>query len=184
MALLGGKRAGEDEYAMKRILILSSCVLSIAAQAEHPAEQMGRLFHTPEQRALLDNARKTTPINVGVEDETASAPNVTLKGIVTRSDGKRTVWMNNHPEHSVMQKGVQERNQTQVQLPGGQVKLKVGQHIDPATGQVIENYRRPPPESAAPKAAPAKAASPHTPNPSAAPKLRDENKDSEQLPAP
>ena len=169
---------------MKRILILSSCVLSFAAQAEPPAEQMGRLFHTPEQRALLDNARKTTPVNTGGETETANVPNVTLKGIVTRSDGKRTVWMNNHLEHSVMQKGVQERNQTQVQLPGGEIKLKVGQRIDPTTGQVIENYRLPAPEPLVPKATPPKAAPPQATKPLPALKSRDEDKEHEQGLAP
>lgn len=160
---------------MKRILILSSCVLSFAAQAQPPAEQLGRLFHTPEQRALLDNARKTTPVNTGGETEIANAPNVTLNGIVTRSDGKRTVWMNNRLEHSVMQKGVQERNQTQVQLPGGEIKLKVGQRIDPTTGQVIENYRLPAPEVVAAKPAPA----PKETSKAPVPKPRDEDKEPE-----
>ena len=169
---------------MKRIFILFSCVLSFAVQAEPSAEQMGRLFHTPEQRALLDNARKTTPMNVGGEVETPNTPTFTLKGIVTRSDGKRTVWMNNHLEHSVMQKGVQERNQTQVQLPGGDVKLKVGQRIDPATGQVIENYRLPAPEPLAPKATPPKAAESPVNKPPPLLKSRDEDKEPEQGLAP
>lgn len=167
---------------MKHILILSSCVLSFAAQTEPLAEPMGRLFHTPEQRALLDNARKTTPMNVGGEVETPNTPTFTLKGIVTRSDGKRSVWMNGHIEHDAVQSKGQERNQTQVQLPGGEVKLKVGQRIDPATGQVVENYRRPAPEAAPTKTAPAKATPLQTPLP--APKLRDEDKEPDQPPAP
>ena len=165
---------------MKKILIFSICACSFAVQAE----SLGRLFHTPEQRALLDTARKTTPLNAGGEAETVNAPNFTLKGIVTRSDGKRTVWMNNHLEHSVMPKGVQERNQTQVQLPGGDVKLKVGQRIDPATGQVVENFRLPAPEPLAPKATPPKAATPPAAKPQPLLKSRDEDKESEQGLAP
>lgn len=165
---------------MKRIFILFVCACSFAVKAE----PLGRLFYTPEQRAQLDNARRTTPMNTGVEAETVIAPNVTLRGIVTRSDGKRTVWMNNHLEHSVMQKGAQERNQTQVQLPGGEVKLKVGQHIDPATGQVVENFRHPAPEPLAPKATPPKAETPSVAKPQPLLKSRDEDKEPEQGLAP
>jgi hypothetical protein len=122
-------------------LLLVCCSLALDA----PAEPLGRLFHTPEQRALLDNARKTMPMNVGGEERAPSAPDFTLKGVVTRSDGKRSVWLNDRLEHGSGRSG----DQVPVQLPGGEIKLKVGQSIDPATGRVTEGYRRPPPEPVA-----------------------------------
>jgi len=149
---------------MKRILILACCTCTLNAQAE----PLGRLFHTPEQRALLDTARKTMPMNVGGEEQAPSAPDFTLKGVVTRSDGKRSVWLNDRLEHSAGRAGTQ----VPVQLPGGEVKLKVGQSIDPATGRVTESYRRPPPEPVATKPAPAKEPSKAPP-----PLPRDEDSD-------
>lgn len=149
---------------MKRILILASCALVLNASAE----PLGRLFHSPEQRALLDTARKTMPMNLSGEAQAPSAPDYTLKGVVTRSDGKRSVWLNNRLEHGAGRAG----EQVPVQVPGGEVKLKVGQSIDPATGRVIEGYRRPAPEPAAAKPAPEKSTG-KTPSP----KPRDEDSD-------
>lgn len=163
---------------MKIAIGLMLCVLAVAAQAQ----SMGRLFHTPEQRALLDTARKTTPMNVEGEAETENAPNLTLRGIVTRSDGKRSVWMNNHLEHGATSSGAQERNQTQVQLPGGSVKLKVGQRIDPSTGLVTENFRQPVPEPA--KAAPARTSPSSEAQKTPVTQPRHEDNDPEQRPAP
>jgi hypothetical protein len=142
------------------------------------AESLGRLFHTPEQRALLDNARKTMPMNAGGETQTPSTPDFTLKGVVTRSDGKRSVWINGHLEQDTTPTRGLERNQAQVRLPSGEVKLKVGQSIDPATGRVTENYRRPPPEPVIAKPAPAKAPAAPNAGKTPPPKASDEDSDS------
>lgn len=161
---------------MKRILILFSCTLTLIAQAE----PLGRLFHTPEQRALLDTARKTMPMNTGNtggETEAPSAPDFSLNGIVTRSDGKRSVWVNHHVEQDAAQPGAQHRNQIQVQLPGGAIKLKVGQRIDPATGQVTESFHRAPPVPPIVKPTTPKAPTPPDVHKTPAPKARDEDAD-------
>jgi hypothetical protein len=160
---------------MKALLILSGCVLTLTVQAE----PLGRLFFTPEQRALLDTARRTMPMNAGSAAETPSAPDFSLKGIVTRSDGKRSIWVNGRVEQGVARPGAQDRNQVQIQLPSGEVKLKVGQSIDPATGQVTENYRRPPPEPAIAKPAPPKAPTPPAVSKTPAPKARDDDTENE-----
>ena len=168
---------------MKRILIL--CALAFAVQAEPlpsqpgegQAKPLGRLFYTPAQRAQLDTARKTMPMNSGAAEETPSAPDYNLNGIVTRSDGKRSVWMNNRMEHGAIKSGSQ--TPMQVQIPGGEVKLKVGQSIDPATGQVIESYRRPPPAPVVTKITPPKAApSPELNKP--IPKAQDDDTETER----
>lgn len=151
---------------MKRILILACCTFALDASAE----PLGRLFHTPEQRALLDNARKTMPMNVSGEEQAPSTPDFTLKGVVTRSDGKRSVWLNDRLEHGAGRAG----DPVQVQLPSGEIKLKVGQSIDPATGRVTENYRRPPPEPVAAKPAPKETGK------APAPKPRDEDSEADK----
>ena len=152
---------------MKKILTLIGCVLTLAVQAE----PLGRLFHTPEQRALLNNVRKTMPMNAVGEPEAPSLPDFTLNGIVTRSDGQRSVWLNDRLEYDAGRPGAQERNQVQVQLPGGGTKLKVGQSLDPTTGRVTENYRRAPPEPAT------TTPTPQTPTKAPTPKARDEDID-------
>ena len=159
------------------LLTYAVLVLNVAA------EPLGRLFHTPEQRALLNTARKTMPMNAGGEAETPSAPDFALKGVVTRSDGKRSVWLNGRMEHGTTRPGAQERNQVQVQLPAGATELKVGQSIDPATGRVTESYRRPPPEPVAVKPAPTQQPNAKDAGKAPAPKSLDEDRDPDK-PAP
>ncbi|MBI5750708.1 MAG: hypothetical protein HZA59_01000 [Hydrogenophilales bacterium] len=152
--------------------MLFICAFPLLAQAE----TLGRLFHTPEQRALLDLARKSTPLNASGEPDAASGQGLSVSGIVTRSDGKRSTWVNGRLEHDAAITGKQDRTQVWVKLPGGEVKLKVGQSLDPATGQVAEGYRRaPPPEPAAAKPAPPKA-----PTKAPVPATRDDNAEPDQ----
>ena len=88
------------------------------------AEELGRLFFTPEQRAQLDysHARETLSDN----DDLA----LTLNGIVQKHGGKRTVWIN-----GVAQQAGSSDEKTpesvSVPLPGQTktVKLKVGQRV-------------------------------------------------------
>ena len=154
---------------MKRMVMMFVCALPLMAQAE-----LGRLFHTPEQRAFLDLARKSTPLNaIGESDAATTEQGLSVSGIVTRSDGKRSTWVNGHLEHDAAITNKQDRTQVWVKLPGGEVKLKVGQSIDPATGQVAEGYRRAaPPEPAVSKPAPPK-------SPTKSP-LRDDNAEQDQ----
>ena len=56
------------------------------AQAE---EALGRLFFTPERRQALDRQRE---MNLG--EPANEEPTLTINGIVTRSSGKRTAWIN------------------------------------------------------------------------------------------
>ena len=145
---------------MKRIVIFLCCACALPAQAE----PLGRLFYTPEQRAALDLARKTTPLNTSGEPDANSPPGLMLNGIVTRSDGKRSTWINGRLEQDSARPGMHDRNQARVPVPGGSVKLKVGQSLDPTTGRVEEGYQRPPPpEPAAVKPAPPKAPAKATP---------------------
>jgi hypothetical protein len=88
------------------------------------ADGLGRLFYTPEQRALLDadRAHKATP-----ED----SPNViSIDGIVQRHGGKRTVWINGVPQ-AAGQSDEQAPASVPVAVPGQSqpVQVKVGQKV-------------------------------------------------------
>lgn len=133
--------------------ILSTALLGLSML--HPplrAEELGRLFFTPEQRALLDLARRTQATAAQTE---APSDGVTLSGIVTRSDGRQTVWINGRPQPAGVATG---RSPASASIPlpggGGQVRLRVGQTLDPTSGKVEEGYRRSRPVPAESKPAP------------------------------
>jgi hypothetical protein len=137
-------------------------VLALLAQPAAGAERLGRLFFTPEERAALDTARiKKTPPPVASADAPQAAPPpevVTYGGLVRRSDGKTTVWLNNRAMNdkdtaagSISGK-VRPDGRVTVQSPqtGRNVDLKVGQTAELLSGTVEEGYRRgaaPKPES-------------------------------------
>ncbi len=54
-------------------------------------EELGRLFFTPERRQNLDRQRQ---LNIQEKQEIPEDPTLTINGVVTRSSGKRTVWIN------------------------------------------------------------------------------------------
>lgn len=54
-------------------------------------EYLGRLFFTPERRQNLDRQRQ---LNIQEKQEISEDPTLTINGLVTRSSGKRTVWIN------------------------------------------------------------------------------------------
>jgi len=62
------------------------------------AADPGRLFYTPEQRAQLEAARvrNVTQVRQGAADGPPSA--VRFDGMVIRSDGKGTRWVNGQPQ--------------------------------------------------------------------------------------
>src|ERR1700704_3682519 len=85
------------------LALMLACVLGALAAPAPAAEPLGRLFYTPDQRESLDTARsKKTRVNLSTEkqekQEEPAVPQpevVTYGGIVRRSDGKTTVWLNN-----------------------------------------------------------------------------------------
>ncbi|MGH8745856.1 MAG: hypothetical protein ACREUK_05140, partial [Burkholderiales bacterium] len=81
---------------MNRALPALAGILLAAASAAAAAQELGRLFFTPEQRAELDARRKAR-----VPDKPAAvlieSPSTTFDGYVKRSDGKSTLFLNGEP---------------------------------------------------------------------------------------
>lgn len=73
---------------------------------------------------------------------------ISLNGIVRRSSGKTTVWINQLPQHEnetpqgvAMQPGKTSKPSAVLLLPSGKkVDLKAGQTFDAARGKVREGY--------------------------------------------
>ena len=126
-------------------------VLSMAAAGAAAAE-MGRMFFTPEQRAMLDKSRRQ-PGRADAGDEYKPPPppvphDVSVTGLIRRSDGKYTIWLNNQmvteKQKSPVNAGVGQQNHVRLRAPDGRrsVEVKVGQTLETVSGTVAENYAR------------------------------------------
>lgn len=169
-----------------RLSILFCCALaaaltSVAAPAQ---ERLGRLFFTPAQRASLDVARsqraRAALSTEKPEQEAAPVPQtITYSGVLRRSDGKTTVWINNQPVNDQESAGaaaivgqVRRDGSVMLQVPqsGRSVILKPGQSVELLSGAVEEANSRKleasktEPKPAAKPVADARSAKPATPD--------------------
>jgi hypothetical protein len=76
---------------------LALTLLCLAAPAAAAAEELGRLFLTPQQRQDLDRRRATNRAEVEAPPQIKEGP-LTLDGQVQRSSGKTTTWINGVPQ--------------------------------------------------------------------------------------
>ena len=135
---------------------LAVTALSVPAAAQ---ETLGRLFFTPAQRASLDVARsqraRTTLATENTEEQQAAptSQTITYGGMVRRSDGKSTVWINNRPVNeneptigSTVVGRVRADGSVSLQVPqsGRSVELKPGQSVELLSGAIEEGYARKP----------------------------------------
>ncbi len=105
-------------------ILLKIFWLALMASSFADAEELGRLFFSPAQRAQMDynyaqNIRPNDNVNA-----------VMLNGIVQMQGGKRTAWINGVPQ-TVGRSDDQAPDSMPVALPGQNksVKLKVGQRV-------------------------------------------------------
>ncbi len=152
---------------MTRTQAITALALLVVTSAASAAE-LGRMFFTPSQRATLDNARKQNIRaeigNDGEQQTTTAAPipqNVSVNGLIKRSDGKNTVWINNravteHQPGAVSAAIGKSDNRVQLNVPesGRKLDLKVGQTVEIVSGTIEESYLRRPAAKSEAKAAP------------------------------
>ena len=125
---------------MMRTALLALLLLVPAGQAA--AQELGRLFFTPEQRDALDARRKARL----PDKPAASAPSPTTRidGYVQRSRGKSTVWVNGEavpdgtqPEGLRLRRGTDaSRVGVTIGEDGLRREMRVGETLDRATGEV------------------------------------------------
>ena len=97
------------------------------------AEELGRLFFTPEQRTRLEQGKLQSP---GSGDGLRA---LTVNGIVQKHGGARTAWINGVPQHDgVDDDRAPESMLISTPVQSDPVKVKVGQRvlINPATAPV------------------------------------------------
>lgn len=115
----------------------------LRAEATTESHKIGRLFFSPNERAMLDRTRqKSSGSTVSATEQ------IILNGIVRRSSGKTTTWINQVPQHEnetpqgmVVQQGPTSKPSAVLLLPSGKkVNLKAGQTFDTTKGKVREGY--------------------------------------------
>jgi len=102
------------------------------------AEELGRLFFTPEQRQALD-ARRRARLPDRPSAPTAVSPTTRLDGYVRRGNGKSTVWVNGEPLPESAPEAPRigaNRATVNVGESGARATLKPGETLDRGTGEV------------------------------------------------
>ena len=128
---------------MRAAATLAAMLAGLLGAADAGAQELGRLFFTPEQRAALDARRKARmPDKPAVQ---AESPVTRVNGAVQRAGGKSTVWVNGEaiPESS-QSAGTQATSKasdpSRVTLPAGEgaqrLDLRVGESFDRGSGEV------------------------------------------------
>ncbi len=111
-------------------LALLTTLLACQVQAQATAIPLGRLFFSPEDRAQLEHQRQR---NVQ-ESRSLEAGTIRLDGIVVRSSGKSTVWVNNQDTRETgVVTSTSNKNPGQASLTTGNdapADLKVGVTLD------------------------------------------------------
>jgi hypothetical protein len=146
--------AGRAEMTGARALLLLALLTTAHAAT---AAELGRMFFTPAQRATLDNARKQNiraEIGNDSEQQPSAAPvpqSVSVNGVIRRSDGKNTIWLNNRIVNEKQPGGINAAigkadNRVRVNVPdsGRSLDLKVGQTVEIVSGTIEESYLRRP----------------------------------------
>jgi hypothetical protein len=141
-----------------RLLAILACLLGGAGSAA--ADDLGRLFTTPAERARIDAVRAGHAPDAAPETIVSSAADrLIVNGTLTGSDGRRAVWVNGTR--------VTPGGRDAALLGDGRVRLgwrdgtralKPGQGLDLSSGEIFEGYARP--ADPAPVSTTAQAASP------------------------
>lgn len=124
-------------------LLLIALLASCAAVHAQNAPALGRLFSTPSERDALDARRRNGPPPPAAAETAAPAaqaeapaapPQVELNGIVRRSGGQSTIWLNDVAQgtgNDNLTGAAQATPGLKVNTPAGtKITLKPGQRYD------------------------------------------------------
>ncbi len=78
------------------VAALAGWLLLLPCPAATADDALGRLFFTPERRQQLDHQREMNTLD---QQQIVADPTLTVDGVVARSSGKHTAWINGSPQH-------------------------------------------------------------------------------------
>lgn len=108
-------------------------VAILCAALPVPAERVGQLFYSPEERKLLDRQRQNpSPVY------SATGTTITLNGIVQGSSGKTVIWVNGTPHDQLLTTNVTQSVPIRVPETGQAIQLKPGQTYNTVSGEVSD----------------------------------------------
>ncbi len=147
---------------MKSYILISIILVTSLGQTVQAQEDFGRFYTTPRQRADLEELRQNRPrgdIIIEVAPETIPddvtdneienvVDSISLSGLVYRSDGKNTAWINRSStsfgsienQYTRVQEDDVDPDRVLITLPDdiSTVRLKVGQQYDLMNKQVYD----------------------------------------------
>jgi hypothetical protein len=119
-----------------RTLLFAACFAAIARPCS--AQEVGRLFFTPEQRQVLD-ARRRARLPDRPNAPATTSPTTRLNGYVSRENGKSTVWVNGEPLPETASEAPRIGGSGRVGVnveSGARTNLRPGEVLDRSTGEV------------------------------------------------
>jgi hypothetical protein len=135
MSLRPFARPGTERRA--RISLAGAILLALLVESAAAADNLGRLFFTPQQRQDLDRRRQANVQEAAVTVNSS----VTVNGQVSRSNGKNTLWINGVPQETTRR----PIDPARATVSGGEgepsVSLKIGQTLDKVRGQVRDTIQ-------------------------------------------
>ncbi|MCB1928254.1 MAG: hypothetical protein KDH17_09490 [Rhodocyclaceae bacterium] len=115
-----------------RLLVLAALASASSVQAaDQTAAPYGRLFHSPDERLLIDH-----PPPPSAPEEPAAEGPVRLDGIIRRSDGRTVIWVDGRPTTATEAQPTASGSAAVLSLPNGERRrLRVGESIVPGAGR-------------------------------------------------
>lgn len=147
-------KKGCRAYYWLPITVLAIFYNGDAVAADGQAKYLGRLFTTPEQRQQLNELRHNYNPDQASERRRPSVGGVTLNGVVIRSGGQHSVWVNgrNTLEGGQLSQGIKvdmgriaPDRPVIIHLPETDqpLHLKPGQTYQVTGNQILEAYETP-----------------------------------------
>jgi hypothetical protein len=127
---------------MKTSAAIALLLAALLGAPAADAQELGRLFFTPEQRAALDARRKARTPDKPAAVERVESSVTRIDGTVRRSGGKSTVWVNSEaiPEGSPSDAARVAPGTGRVTVPArdGERRqdLRVGESLNRGSGEV------------------------------------------------
>lgn len=149
--------------SLQQVLVTGFIAVIVATPLKTTADELGRLFTTKRERAILDKVRreglpvqeevveKPAPVAVPEPEPPPAIPAITVNGFVKRSDGSNTVWVNgansvvgdfDSQNIRVEPRGIRGQRVPVIvsDRPVRYLEMKPGQTFDPSSAQVVDVY--------------------------------------------